>query len=85
VVRGPLRGGGVFTVYTALGLHNVMLSVYEHNLAGRRAYEKAGFREIGRRRQCRRMGERVWDEIFMDCLATEFESPVLKRVLAPAS
>lgn len=69
--------------FTALGLHNVMLSVYEHNLAGRRSYEKAGFREIGRRRQCRRMGGRVWDEIYMDCLSTEFESPVLKGLLAP--
>jgi RimJ/RimL family protein N-acetyltransferase len=29
--------------FTVLGLHNVMLVVYEYNLAGRRAYEKAGF------------------------------------------
>ena len=39
--------------FTALGLHNVMLTIHEYNLAGRRAYEKAGFKEIGRRRQCR--------------------------------
>ena len=30
--------------FTVLGLHNVMLTVYEFNLAGRRAYEKAGLR-----------------------------------------
>ncbi len=66
--------------FTALGLHNVELSVYEYNLAGRRAYEKAGFKEIGRRRQCRAMGGRLWDEIYMDCLATEFESPVLSKI-----
>jgi RimJ/RimL family protein N-acetyltransferase len=66
--------------FTALGLHNVLLSVYEYNLAGRRAYEKAGFKEIGRRRQCRAMGGRLWDEIYMDCIATEFESPVLSKV-----
>ena len=37
--------------FTALGLHNVMLNVSEYNLAGRRAYEKAGFKEFGRRRE----------------------------------
>ena len=71
--------------FTALGLHSVMLTVYEFNLAGRRAYEKAGFREIGRRRQSHWMGGQHWDEIYMDCLATEFISPVLGRVLVPDS
>lgn len=68
--------------FTALGMHNVFLSVYEFNAAGIRAYEKADFRETGRRRQCYRMGGRVYDEIDMDCLAAEFESPVLARVFA---
>ncbi len=69
--------------FTALGLHSVLLTVYEFNLAGRRAYEKAGFREIGRRRQCFWMGGTLWDEIYMDCLATDFTSPVLGRVFVP--
>jgi diamine N-acetyltransferase len=69
--------------FTALGLHNVMLTVAEFNRAGRRAYQRAGFRECGRRRQCIVLGDRRWDEILMDCLSTEFESPVLERVLAP--
>ena len=69
--------------FTALGLHNVMLTVYAFNLAGRRAYEKAGFREVGRRRQSHWMGGHYWDEIIMDCLATEFTSPVLSRVFVP--
>ena len=42
--------------FTALGLHNVILTVFEYNPAGIRAYEKAGFKEIGRRRECRMMG-----------------------------
>ncbi|MFP5354372.1 MAG: GNAT family N-acetyltransferase, partial [Gemmatimonadota bacterium] len=42
-----------------------------------RAYEKAGFTEIGRRRQCLWLAGRPWDLIYMDCLATEFTSPVL--------
>jgi RimJ/RimL family protein N-acetyltransferase len=69
--------------FTALGLHNVMLRVHAFNLAGQRAYAKAGFREVGRRRQCVFMGGRLWDEIYMDCLASEFSSPVLGRVFAP--
>ena len=69
--------------FTALGLHNVLLTCYEFNLAGKRAYEKAGFKEIGRRRQSRWLGGRLWDEIYMDCLATEFDSPALGRVFVP--
>ena len=69
--------------FTVLDLHSVMLTCYEYNLAGRRAYEKAGFREFGRRRQSHWMGGRWWDEVYMDCLATEFTSPVLSQVFVP--
>lgn len=69
--------------FTALGLNNVLLDVTEFNQAGRRAYLKAGFKEIGRRRQAYWMGGRLWDVIFMDCLADEFTSPVLSRVFVP--
>ena len=69
--------------FTALGLHSVLLTTDEYNLAGRRAYEKAGFREFGRRRQCTWMNGRYWDLVYMDCLATEFTSPVLGRVFVP--
>lgn len=69
--------------FTGLGLHNVLLTVFEFNFAGRRIYEKAGFMEMGRRRQCRWLAGRWWDEIYMDCLATEFESPVLGKILVP--
>jgi diamine N-acetyltransferase len=69
--------------FTALGLHNVMLTVAEFNRVGRRAYEKARFRECGRRREAVVLGGRRWDEIAMDCLATEFASPALGRVFVP--
>jgi RimJ/RimL family protein N-acetyltransferase len=58
--------------FTLLGLHNIMLTVDAHNERATRAYRRAGFREIGRRREARRRGNRVDDEIYMDCLATEF-------------
>jgi RimJ/RimL family protein N-acetyltransferase len=69
--------------FTVLGLNNVMLTVAEYNLAGRRAYEKAGFREFGRRRQADIMAGVVYDEIYMDCIASEFSSPVLARIFVP--
>jgi diamine N-acetyltransferase len=69
--------------FTALGLHSVMLTAAEFNLAGRRAYERAGFREFGRRRQCRWLAGRLWDDVYMDCLSSEFTSPVLAEVFVP--
>ncbi|HUY99659.1 MAG TPA: GNAT family protein [Thermomicrobiaceae bacterium] len=72
--------------FTALGLHSIFLRVYAFNLAGIRAYEKAGFREVARRHECFWMGGRFWDMVFMDCLARESarsESPVLGRVFVP--
>jgi RimJ/RimL family protein N-acetyltransferase len=69
--------------FIALGLHSVMLAVFAYNPGAIRTYEKAGFREIGRRRESKWMGGRLWDIIYMDCLATEFTSPVLAKVFAP--
>ena len=69
--------------FTVLGMHSVMLLVYEYNYPARRSYEKAGFREIGRRRESRWFNGRFWDEIHMDILASEFESPVLRALLEP--
>jgi RimJ/RimL family protein N-acetyltransferase len=67
--------------FTGLGLHSVMLTVHEDNAAGRRSYAKVGFREMGRRRESRWYNGRYWDDIYMDILASEFESPVLRKQL----
>ena len=70
--------------FTALGLHNVKLTVHAYNLAGIRAYTKAGFKQYGRRREKILMGGRRWDEIHMECLSTEWgPSPVLAEVFKP--
>ncbi len=69
--------------FFALGLGNVMLRVSEYNRAGIRVYEKVGFRTMGVRRKSKLMGGKQWDTIYMEILAEEFESPVLKQVLMP--
>ena len=69
--------------FTALGLRNVMLRVYAYNTAAHRSYVKVGFKEMGRRRESRWHNGQFWDEIYMDILASEFESPVLAAVLRP--
>ncbi|HVB21076.1 MAG TPA: GNAT family protein [Ktedonobacteraceae bacterium] len=69
--------------FTVLGLHNIMLTTYSYNLGAIRAYTKAGFREIGRRREAHIWGGRRYDEVSMDCLATEFEHPVTPVIELP--
>jgi diamine N-acetyltransferase len=66
--------------FTMIGLHNVMLETYEFNEQGRRAYERAGFRVIGRRRDAVRAMGRRWDSLLMDATAADFESPVLGKL-----
>lgn len=68
--------------FTALGLRNVLLTVYEFNRGAVRAYEKAGFRPVGRRRKAHFAAGKMWDVIFMDCLAEDFGSPYLAEALA---
>jgi len=69
--------------FTALGLHNVLLTGVSFNPGALRAYERAGFREIGRRHACWLMGGTYYDEVFMEALSTDFESPVLKEIFVP--
>lgn len=68
--------------FNAMGLHNIWLTTYEFNIAGQRAYAKAGFTEVGRRRQCRYLNGRFWDEIHYDILASEFTRSRLAPKLA---
>ena len=66
--------------FATLGLRNVALRVYEYNLAGLHAYEKAGFRAIGRQRQCHRLGNRYWDAIHMECRADDYQQRVARKL-----
>jgi diamine N-acetyltransferase len=87
---GPRRGTGIGTDatrlaldwgFTMIGLRNVMLESYAFNENAIRAYERAGFRTIGRRRDSVLALGRRWDSILMDATAEGFESPVLAKLL----
>ena len=69
--------------FTALGLHNVMLTTDSYNLAGQAAYRKAGFREIGRRRQCSLLNGQLLDMVYMDCIASDFTESRLQAIFSP--
>ena len=67
--------------FTCLGLAQHLPLGTRANERGIRAYRRAGFRMAGRLRQCSRLGGRAYDEILMDCLATEFKSGALRHLL----
>ena len=67
--------------FAALGLRNVLLTVHSDNERGIRAYTRAGFRIMGRRRGVIERGGRLYDLIYMDCVASEFEGPALDQPL----
>ncbi|MGI8801576.1 MAG: GNAT family N-acetyltransferase [Solirubrobacteraceae bacterium] len=81
ILIGERRGEGIGTAATRLalewafeviGLENVLLGVLPSNLAGIRAYERAGFRPIGRRRNAATSSGRREDELLMDAVAADF-------------
>ena len=65
--------------FNVLNLHSIHLLTAGWNIAGQRAYVKAGFKEVGRMREFRYFAGRYWDDIYYDILESEFESPVLKK------
>jgi diamine N-acetyltransferase len=80
ILLGERRGQGLGTDATRLvlrwafeiiGLHNVLLGAMDWNAAGLRAYERAGFRAIGRRRGALLAGGRRCDEVLMDAIPAD--------------
>jgi len=67
--------------FTLLNLHSVHLGAFAFNTRALRCYEKVGFRQIGRRREARLIGDRAYDIVEMDILAAEFSSPYVARHL----
>lgn len=67
--------------FNAMELNTIWLLTFGWNIAGQKAYVKAGFKEFGRRRQARFFHGRYWDDIYYDLLREEFESPVVRQIV----
>jgi diamine N-acetyltransferase len=65
--------------FTVMGLHNILLVTFSWNLPAIRAYSKAGFREIGRRRGAVVTYGQRYDQVLMDAVADEFTGSVLAK------
>jgi diamine N-acetyltransferase len=69
--------------FTVMGLHNILLVTFSWNLPAIRAYSKAGFREIGRRRGAVLTFGQRYDQVLMDAVADEFTDSVLTKHAPP--
>ncbi len=64
-----------------LGLHNIMLNVFAYNTRGMAAYQKVGFREIGRRRGAIRLGQERFDVVLMDITAADVDTSRMRALV----
>src|SRR5919197_4168743 len=69
--------------FTVMGLHNVLLVTFSWNRPAIRAYSKAEFREIGRRRGAVVTFGQRYDQVLMDAVADEFTDSVLAKHAPP--
>lgn len=58
--------------FQALELGSIFAWTVEVNRGGRRLLDRLGFRYVGRRRRCHRIGKRVYDRLLFDLLADEY-------------
>jgi RimJ/RimL family protein N-acetyltransferase len=65
--------------FSLLNLNSIMLGTFSFNERALACYRKVGFKEIGRQREARIVGDRKFDVILMDILASEFESPFVTK------
>ncbi len=67
--------------FTMLNLNAVFLNFYSFNKKGKKVYEKCGFKYAGTMREARIIGNRKFDMITMDILASEFNSNFLEKII----
>lgn len=65
--------------FNYLNLKNVNLALLECNTRALKCYQKVGFKEYGRRRECIFLNGKYYDEIIMDILDTEFRNEYIKN------
>jgi RimJ/RimL family protein N-acetyltransferase len=64
-----------------LNLHNIKLEVFGFNPRAMRAYEKAGFSLVGRRRAAYVLGGERYDDIIMDITRDEVDPSRMRAVM----
>ena len=62
-----------------LNLKNINLNLMEFNSRALKCYEKCGFKEYGRRRKCKYIDGKYYDNISMDILSEEFEGDYIRN------
>lgn len=65
--------------FNYLNLNNIMLTVMSFNERAIKCYEKVGFKEFGRRRECYFLNGKYYDRIYMDILASEFKEEYIRN------
>ena len=68
--------------FNLLNLNSVMLGTFSFNERAIQCYRRAGFKEIGKRRQARIIAGKKYDLVLMDILAEEFESVYVAGLVA---
>ena len=65
--------------FNYLNLNNIRLDVLAVNERAIKCYKKCGFKEYGRRRECRFINGKYYDVISMDILAREFTDSFIRN------
>ncbi len=65
--------------FNYLNLNNIKLDLMEFNEKALKCYKKCGFKEYGRRRKCKFVNGKYYDQIEMDILAEEFDDSYIKN------
>lgn len=65
--------------FNYLNLHNIKLDVFGFNERAIKCYKKCGFKECGRRRECKFVNGKYYDSIQMDILSNEFTGSYIKN------
>lgn len=65
--------------FNYLNLQNIKLDVLDFNERAIACYKKCGFKEYGRRRKCKFINGKYYDDISMDILSEEFKGDFIKN------
>ena len=62
-----------------MNLHSINLTVMEFNKRAQKCYIKCGFKETGRKRNCKFINGKYYDNIIMDILENEFNGDFIRN------